>query len=43
MIWIGTDDGYIQLTGTMARLAERDAAALTSWSRVVMMDASHFT
>jgi photosystem II stability/assembly factor-like uncharacterized protein len=43
LVWIGTDDGYIQLTrddgGTWQNVTP---AALTPWSRVVMMDASHF-
>lgn len=42
-LWIGTDDGYIQLTrddgGTWQNVTP---AALTSWSRVTMMEASHF-
>ncbi len=43
MIWIGTDDGYIQLTtdgGTTWRNVT--PKAITSWSRVTMMQASHF-
>jgi photosystem II stability/assembly factor-like uncharacterized protein len=43
MIWIGTDDGLIQLTtdgGTTWRNVT--PKAMTSWSRVTMMQASHF-
>jgi photosystem II stability/assembly factor-like uncharacterized protein len=43
MIWIGTDDGYIQLTtdgGTTWRNVT--PKAITSWSRVTMMQASYF-
>ena len=43
MIWVGTDDGYIQLTGddgkTWQNITPRE---LTPWSKVVMIDASHF-
>ncbi|MEZ4699684.1 MAG: glycosyl hydrolase [Rhodothermales bacterium] len=42
-LWIGTDDGYIQLTrddgGSWQNVTP---AALTAWSRVTMMEASHF-
>jgi photosystem II stability/assembly factor-like uncharacterized protein len=43
MIWIGTDDGYIQLTtdgGTTWRNVT--PKAITSWSRVTMMQGSYF-
>ncbi|HEV3139470.1 MAG TPA: hypothetical protein VGY57_03085, partial [Vicinamibacterales bacterium] len=42
-IWIGTDDGLIKVTEDDGK-TWRDATppALTSWSKVVMMDASHF-
>ena len=43
MIWIGTDDGYIQLTRDDGKLWQNvTPPALTSWSKVVMIDASHF-
>ncbi|MEP6706237.1 MAG: hypothetical protein ABJC05_01890, partial [Pyrinomonadaceae bacterium] len=43
MIWSGTDDGYIQLTRDDGKLWQNvTPPALTSWSKVVMMDASHF-
>ncbi|HEY3025720.1 MAG TPA: hypothetical protein VGJ55_06185 [Pyrinomonadaceae bacterium] len=43
MIWIGTDDGYIQLTRDDGKIWQNvTPPALTSWSKVVMMDASHF-
>jgi hypothetical protein len=43
MIWIGTDDGYIQLTRDDGKAWQNvTPPALTSWSKVVMMDASHF-
>jgi photosystem II stability/assembly factor-like uncharacterized protein len=43
MIWIGTDDGYIQLT-TDGGMTWRNVTpkAITSWSRVTMMQASYF-
>jgi photosystem II stability/assembly factor-like uncharacterized protein len=42
-IWIGTDDGYIQLTtDDGASWKNVTPAALTSWSRVTMLEASHF-
>jgi photosystem II stability/assembly factor-like uncharacterized protein len=43
LIWIGTDDGYIHLTPddgkSWQNVTPRD---LTSWSKVVMLEASHF-
>ena len=43
MIWIGTDDGYVQLTNddgkTWTNVTPPD---VTAWSKVVMIDASHF-
>jgi hypothetical protein len=43
LIWIGTDDGLIQLTlddgKTWTNVTPR---AMTSWSRVTMIEASHF-
>jgi photosystem II stability/assembly factor-like uncharacterized protein len=43
LVWIGTDDGYIQVTRDDGRTWHNvTPAALTPWSKVVMMDASHF-
>jgi len=43
MIWIGTDDGYIQLTNDDGKTWQNvTPSAMTSWSKVVMIDASHF-
>jgi photosystem II stability/assembly factor-like uncharacterized protein len=43
LIWIGTDDGYIHVTPddgkTWQNVTPRE---LTSWSKVVMIEASHF-
>jgi hypothetical protein len=43
LIWIGTDDGYIHVTQddgkTWANVTPRE---LTGWSKVVMLEASHF-
>ena len=43
LLWIGTDDGYIHLTQddgkTWANVTPR---ALSAWSKVVMLEASHF-
>jgi photosystem II stability/assembly factor-like uncharacterized protein len=43
LVWIGTDDGLIQLTQddgkTWTNVTPR---AMTSWSRVTMIEASHF-
>ncbi|MEP6990889.1 MAG: hypothetical protein ABJA80_08180 [bacterium] len=42
-IWIGTDDGSIQLTtDTGAHWQNVTPSAMTSWSRVTMIEASHF-
>jgi photosystem II stability/assembly factor-like uncharacterized protein len=42
-IWIGTDDGLIQLTNDDGKSWQNvTPPALTSWSKVVMIDASHF-
>jgi len=43
MVWIGTDDGYIQLTNDDGKTWQNvTPPALTPWSKVVMMEASHF-
>jgi photosystem II stability/assembly factor-like uncharacterized protein len=43
MVWVGTDDGYIQVTvndgGTWQNVTPPN---LTAWSRVTMVEASHF-
>ena len=42
MIWIGTDDGLIQLTKDDGKTWQNvTPPALTSWSKVVMIEASH--
>jgi photosystem II stability/assembly factor-like uncharacterized protein len=42
-IWIGTDDGYIQLTRDDGKTWQNvTPPELTPWSKVVMVDASHF-
>jgi photosystem II stability/assembly factor-like uncharacterized protein len=42
-IWIGTDDGLIQLTKDDGKTWQNvTPPALTSWSKVVMIEASHF-
>jgi photosystem II stability/assembly factor-like uncharacterized protein len=42
-IWAGTDDGYIHVTTDGGRAwTNVTPPALTAWSKVVMMDASHF-
>ena len=42
-VWIGTDDGYVQLTtDDGAHWQNVTPDAMTSWSRVTMMEASHF-
>jgi len=42
-IWIGTDDGVIQLTKDDGKTWKNvTPPALTSWSKVVMIEASHF-
>lgn len=43
LIWIGTDDGYIQLTTDDGKSWKNvTPRAISSWSRVTMMEASHF-
>jgi photosystem II stability/assembly factor-like uncharacterized protein len=43
MVWIGTDDGYIQLTLDGGNAWKNvTPPELTPWSKVVMMQASHF-
>jgi len=43
MIWIGTDDGLIQLTRDDGKTWQNvTPPAITSWSKVVMIEASHF-
>jgi hypothetical protein len=42
-IWVGTDDGYIHVTTDDGRTWKNvTPPALTAWSKVVMIDASHF-
>src|SRR6266849_310163 len=43
MIWIGSDDGLIHLTNDDGKTWENvTPPALTSWTKVVMIEASHF-
>ncbi len=43
LVWIGTDDGYIQLTADAGKTWQNVTPnAITPWSRVTMMQASHF-
>jgi photosystem II stability/assembly factor-like uncharacterized protein len=43
MVWVGTDDGLIQLTTDDGKSWQNvTPAAITPWSRVTMMEASHF-
>src|SRR6267154_233046 len=43
LVWIGTDDGLIQLTNDDGRNWQNvTPPTLTSWSKVTMIDASHF-
>jgi hypothetical protein len=43
LIWIGTDDGYIQKTIDGGKTWENVTPhELTAWSKIVMMQASHF-
>lgn len=43
MVWIGTDDGSIQLTMNDGKTwTNVTPPAITSWSKVTMMEASHF-
>ena len=42
-IWIGTDDGYIQVTHDGGKIWNNvTPPELTPWSKIVMMQASHF-
>ena len=42
-VWIGTDDGYFHLTNDDGKTWQNvTPPAVTSWSKVVMMDASYF-
>jgi photosystem II stability/assembly factor-like uncharacterized protein len=43
MIWIGTDDGLVQLTNDDGKTWQNvTPPSLTAWSKVVMIEASHF-
>jgi hypothetical protein len=43
ILWIGTDDGYIQLTADDGKSWQNvTPAAITPWSRITMLEASHF-
>ena len=43
LIWIGTDDGYIQMTPDGGRTWHNvTPPRVTAWSKIVMMQASHF-
>jgi photosystem II stability/assembly factor-like uncharacterized protein len=43
LIWIGTDDGFIQVTGDDGKTWQNvTPPAVTSWSRVTTIEASHF-
>jgi photosystem II stability/assembly factor-like uncharacterized protein len=43
LIWIGTDDGLIQLTPDDGKTWQNvTPAAISSWSRITMLEASHF-
>ncbi len=43
LLWIGTDDGYIHLTQDDGRSwANVTPRAMSAWSKVVMLEASHF-
>jgi photosystem II stability/assembly factor-like uncharacterized protein len=43
MVWAGTDDGYIQVTTDDGKTwTNVTPSELTAWSKVVMIDASHF-
>jgi photosystem II stability/assembly factor-like uncharacterized protein len=43
LLWIGTDDGYIQLTRDDGKSWQNvTPSAITPWSRVTMIEASHF-
>jgi photosystem II stability/assembly factor-like uncharacterized protein len=43
LVWVGTDDGYIQLTRDEGKTWQNvTPAAITPWSRLTMIEASHF-
>jgi photosystem II stability/assembly factor-like uncharacterized protein len=43
LVWIGTDDGFIHVTPDDGRTWQNvTPPALTAWSKVTMIDASHF-
>jgi photosystem II stability/assembly factor-like uncharacterized protein len=43
LIWVGTDDGLIHVTSTDGKSWQNvTPAAITPWSRVTMIEASHF-
>jgi photosystem II stability/assembly factor-like uncharacterized protein len=43
MVWIGTDDGFIQVTANDGKSWQNvTPPALTAWSRVTTVEASHF-
>jgi hypothetical protein len=43
LLWIGTDDGYIQLTADDGKSWQNvTPAAITPWSRITTLEASHF-
>ena len=43
LIWVGTDDGFVQLTRDGGRSWQNvTPPALTAWSKVTQIDASHF-
>ncbi len=43
LVWIGTDDGYIQVTSDDGQSWQNVTPAdVTPWSKVTMIDASHF-
>ena len=43
MVWAGTDDGYIQLTTNDGKSWQNvTPAAVTAWSRITTVEASHF-
>ena len=43
LVWIGTDDGYIQMTPDGGKTWRNvTPKAVTAWSKIVMMQASHF-
>ena len=43
LVWIGTDDGFIQVTPDDGQTWQNvTPPALTSWSKVTMLEASHF-